>query len=34
MSSLTTDFYDDMEAHKSELEKYDVVYLLRAEFIK
>lgn len=34
MSSLTTDFYTDMEAHKSELEKYDVVYLLRAEFIK
>ncbi len=32
MSSLTTDFYKDVEGHMSELEEYDVVYLLKAEF--
>jgi len=34
MSSLTTDFYEDFEGHMNELEKYDVVYLLKAEFNK
>lgn len=34
MSSLTTDFYDDVEGHMNELEEYDVVYLLKAEFVK
>lgn len=32
MSSLPTDFYKDVEGHMSELEKYDVVYLVKAEF--
>lgn len=34
MSSLSTDFYEDPEGHMDELEEYDVVYLLKAEFIK
>ena len=34
MSSLTNDFYDDVEGHMNELEEYDVVYLLKAEFVK
>ncbi|MGN7387905.1 hypothetical protein [Sporosarcina sp. SAFN-015] len=34
MSSLTTDFYQDVDGHMNELEKYDVVYLLKAEFNK
>lgn len=34
MSSLSTDFYEDFEAHLNELEKYDVAYLLKAEFKK
>lgn len=34
MSSLTNDFYDDVEAHVNELEEYDVAYLLKAEFVK
>ena len=32
MSSLTTDFYKDVDGHMNELEDYDVVYLLKAEF--
>lgn len=34
MSSLTNDFYDDMEAHIDELEEYDVAYILKAQFKK
>jgi hypothetical protein len=34
MSTLTPDFYNDTDAHLSELEDYDVVYLLRVEFLK
>ena len=34
MSSLTTDFYKDVDGHMNELEDYDVVYLLKAEFNK
>lgn len=34
MSSLTTDFYDDVEGHMYELKEYDVAYLLKAEFTK
>ncbi|MHA6261383.1 hypothetical protein ACXYMX_16085 [Sporosarcina sp. CAU 1771] len=34
MSSLTADFYENPEGHMNELEKYDVAYLLKAEFIK
>lgn len=34
MHSLTTAFYEDAENHMNELEEYDVVYLLKAEFIK
>ena len=34
MSSLTTDFYQDVDGHMNELENYDVVYLLKAEFNK
>jgi len=34
MSSFTTAFYEDFEGHMSELEKYDVLYLLKAEFNK
>jgi hypothetical protein len=34
MASLTTDFYKDVDGHLSELEDYDVAYILRAEFIK
>ncbi|MGD6833908.1 hypothetical protein ACQCT5_17175 [Sutcliffiella halmapala] len=33
MTSLTQDFYKDVDAHMNELEKYDVVYLLKTEFI-
>lgn len=32
ISSLSTDFYKDAEGHMTELEKYDVVYLVKAEF--
>lgn len=34
MRSLTTDFYNDVDGHLHELENYDVVYLLKAEFKK
>lgn len=34
MKSLTADFYQDVDGHINELEKYDVVYLFKAEFIK
>lgn len=34
MQSLTTDFYDDVDGHMDELAEYDVVYLLKAEFLK
>jgi hypothetical protein len=34
MSSLTADFYKDVESNMNELEKYDVVYLFKTEFIK
>ena len=34
MNSLTDEFYEDVDGHMNELEKYDVVYLLKAEFIK
>lgn len=34
MSSLTTEFYEDVEAYMNKLEQYDVVYLLKAEFNK
>ncbi|MBO0586678.1 hypothetical protein [Sporosarcina sp. E16_8] len=34
MSSLSTGFYEDFEGNRKELEKYDVVYLLKAEFNK
>ncbi|WP_262176455.1 hypothetical protein [Saccharococcus sp. Marseille-Q5394] len=34
MSSLTTDFYQDVDGYMNELENYDVVYLLKAEFNK
>ncbi|MBM7610126.1 hypothetical protein JOD29_003405 [Lysinibacillus composti] len=34
MNSLTADFYQDVEGHINELEKYDVVYLFKADFIK
>lgn len=30
--SLTTEFFNDAEKHKSELKKFDVVYLLKSEF--
>ncbi|GHI00431.1 hypothetical protein [Neobacillus kokaensis] len=32
ISSLSTDFYNDVEGHMNELKNYDVVYLLRSEF--
>lgn len=34
ISSLSTDFYKDAGNHMNELEDYDVVYLLKAEFNK
>lgn len=34
MSTLTADFYDDMEAHMDELEEYDVAYILKVKFKK
>lgn len=34
MDSLTDDFYRDVNKHIDEIRDYDVVYLLRAEFIK
>ncbi|MFD1416931.1 hypothetical protein [Oceanobacillus jeddahense] len=34
MHSLTTDFYEGAAGHMNELEQYDVVYLLKAEFSK
>jgi len=33
MNSLSADFYQDVEGHINELEKYDVVYLFKADFI-
>ncbi|MGM0835121.1 MAG: hypothetical protein ACQEV7_03120 [Bacillota bacterium] len=33
LPSFTEDFYKDVEAHMNELEEYDVVYLLKTEFI-
>ncbi|RHW38198.1 hypothetical protein D1B33_04735 [Lysinibacillus yapensis] len=32
MNSLTNDFYQDVDSHINELEKYDVVYLFKADF--
>lgn len=32
MQTLSTDFYRDMDSHLHELENYDVVYLVKAEF--
>lgn len=32
VSSLTTDFYTNPQAHLDELEKYDITYLLKAKF--
>lgn len=34
ISTLTNDFYDDMEAHMDELDAYDVAYVLKAKFKK
>lgn len=34
ISSLSTDFYEDPEAHVGELAEYDVAYLLKVEFMK
>ena len=34
MSSLTTEFYEDLEGNINKLKEYDVAYLLKAEFIK
>ncbi len=34
MSSLTSEFYNNADGHLSELEKYDVVYLIKTEFVK
>ena len=34
MSALSSDFYGDAEGHMDELDGYDVVYLLNAEFSK
>lgn len=34
MSSLSSDFYKDVEGRISEIENYDVVYLLRSKFTK
>ncbi|ODG93478.1 MULTISPECIES: hypothetical protein [Bacillaceae] len=34
MDSLTDDFYRDVNKHIDEIRDYDVVYLLRADFIK
>ena len=34
MNSLSADFYQDVAGHINELEKYDVVYLFKADFIK
>ncbi|EKN66989.1 hypothetical protein BABA_13912 [Neobacillus bataviensis LMG 21833] len=31
-STLSTDFYSDVDSHMNELKNYDVVYLLRSEF--
>ncbi|KAB2334465.1 hypothetical protein F7731_14720 [Cytobacillus depressus] len=32
ISSLPTDFYNNIDSHMNELKNYDVVYLLRSEF--
>lgn len=32
ISTLSTDFYSDVDSHINELKNYDVVYLLRSEF--
>lgn len=32
ISTLSTDFYSDVDSHMNELKNYDVVYLLRSEF--
>lgn len=34
MSSLSTDFFSDVENHLDEIKDYDVVYLLKSEFIR
>jgi len=34
MNSLTDDFYRDVNKHIREIKDYNVVYLLRAKFIK
>ena len=33
MSSLTADFYQDVDGHINELEEYDIVYLFKADLI-
>ncbi|WP_144511249.1 hypothetical protein [Bacillus sp. FJAT-22090] len=32
MSSLSTDFYNDVESHLDEIKAYDVVYILKSKF--
>ncbi|MFC4387907.1 hypothetical protein ACFOZ1_08790 [Gracilibacillus marinus] len=34
MNSLTSDFYKDVEGHMDELKAYNVVYLIKAEFME
>lgn len=34
IDTLNSDFYQDVDGHINELEKYDVVYLLKADFMK
>ncbi|GGM43582.1 hypothetical protein GCM10011351_31960 [Paraliobacillus quinghaiensis] len=34
ISSLTSDFYKDVDGHMNELELYNVVYLIKTEFMK
>ena len=34
MSSLSTDFYRDVDRHINEIKDYDIVYLLKCEFTK
>ncbi|ADC51582.1 hypothetical protein BpOF4_17705 [Alkalihalophilus pseudofirmus OF4] len=33
MSSLSSEFYHDVEGRMHEIEKYEVVYLLRSKFM-
>ena len=32
ISTISTDFYSDVDSHINELKNYDVIYLLRSEF--